>query len=67
MEMRHPRAEQRLAGAVTWLPVIVGALLVAIVAVFVFESPNEITTPNETGYLNTDLAISGTQVPTVPG
>ena len=67
MGMRHPRAEQHLAGAVTWLPVVVGALLVAIVAIFIFEAPNQITTPNETGYLNTDMAISGPQLPTVPG
>jgi hypothetical protein len=67
MGMRHLRSEQRLAGAVTWLPVVVGALLVAIVAIFIFEAPNEITTPNETGYLNTDMAISSSPAPTVPG
>jgi hypothetical protein len=47
-----------LAGAATWLPIVVGALLVAIVAIFIFEAPNQITTPNNTGYLNTDLQQS---------
>ncbi len=39
----------------TWLPIVVGALLVAIVAIFIFEAPNQITTPNDRGYRNTEL------------
>jgi hypothetical protein len=62
--MRHTRAQQRLAGAAAWLPLIVGALLVAIVAVFIFEAPSQITTPYETGYLNTELPDNGAQVET---
>ena len=44
-----------LKSAATWLPIVVGALLMAIVAIFIFEAPNQITTPNDTGYLNTEL------------
>jgi len=42
---------QRYERAATWLPVVVGALLVAIVAVFIFAAPSQITNPNQTGYL----------------
>jgi hypothetical protein len=65
--MRQTRTEQRLAGAATWLPVVVGALLVMIVAIFIFEAPSEITTPNETGYLNTDMSTTDLQAPIVQG
>jgi hypothetical protein len=37
--------------ATTWLPVVVGALLVAIVAIFIFGAPNQIVTPKDNGYL----------------
>jgi hypothetical protein len=67
MAMRYLRAELRFTGAPAWLPIIVGALLVAIVAIFIFEAPNQISPQNETGYLNTDMSISSTQIPTVPG
>lgn len=43
--------EQRLAKAATWLPVVVGALLVAIVAIFIVSAPNQIVTPGDNGYL----------------
>ena len=62
--MRHSRAQQNLAGAAAWLPVIVGALLVAIIAVFILEAPNQITTPYDTGYLNTEMPDSGAPVVT---
>lgn len=62
--MRHTRSQQRLAGPATWLPVIVGALLVAIVAIFIFEAPNQITSPSDTGYLNTEMTDSGASVQT---
>ena len=67
MAMRYLRAELRSTGAPAWLPVIVGALLVAIVAIFIFEAPNEIKTQNVTGYLNTEMSTSSTPIPTVPG
>lgn len=41
----------RLVRATTWLPVVVGALLVAVVAIFIFEAPNQIVTPKDSGYL----------------
>ena len=37
--------------AMTWIPVVVSVLLVAIVAVFIFTAPNQIVTPKESGYL----------------
>jgi multidrug efflux pump subunit AcrB len=49
--------DDRLADATIWLPVVVGALLVAIIAIFIFEAPNQIITPNDTGYLNTELQM----------
>lgn len=58
------RQTQRFAGPATWLPVVVGALLVAIVAIFIFEAPNQITTPYDTGYLNTEMTDSGAPVQT---
>ena len=64
MAMRNTRSQQRLAGPATWLPVIVGALLVAIVAIFIFEAPTQITTPYDTGYLNTEMTDSGASVQT---
>lgn len=42
--------KERYERAATWLPLIVGALLVAIVAVFIFAAPDQITTPSDTGY-----------------
>ena len=41
----------RLARATTWLPVVVSALLVVIVAVFIFAAPSQIVTPKDSGYL----------------
>jgi hypothetical protein len=38
-----------------------------IVAIFIFEAPNEITTPSETGYLNTDMSTTDLQAPIVQG
>ena len=43
--------KERYERAASWLPLVVGALLVAIVAVFVFAAPDQITTPTDTGYL----------------
>ncbi len=53
--MHETPGHDSLAGAAAWLPIIVGALLVAIVAIFIFDAPNQITTPSDTGYLNTEL------------
>jgi len=47
---REDPMKERFERAATWLPLIVGALLVAIVAVFIFAAPDQITTPNDTGY-----------------
>jgi hypothetical protein len=58
---------KRYSSAATLMPVIVGALLVAIVAIFIFEAPNQITTPRETGYLNTEMPTAVTAVPTATG
>ena len=56
------RAVDTFASTATLLPVIVGALLVAIVAIFIFEAPNQITTPGETGYRNTEMPVAANGV-----
>jgi hypothetical protein len=41
----------RYARVTTWLPVVVSAVLVAIVAVFILAAPKQIVTPKDSGYL----------------
>ena len=48
--------KERYERAATWLPYVVGMLLVAIVAVFIFSAPDQITSPNDAGYLLTTPA-----------
>ena len=50
---------ERLARATTWLPMLVSALLVVIVAVFILAAPNQVVTPHNSGYL---IASVPTQV-----
>ncbi len=57
----------RLVNAATLMPVIVGALLMAIVAIFIFEAPNQITTPRDNGYLNADMPTASTTISTAAG
>ena len=60
---REMRASENFARTAALIPVIVGALLLAIVAIFIFEAPNEITTPSDSGYLNTAMPVAGTAAP----
>jgi hypothetical protein len=64
---REKQLTKRYSSAATLMPVIVGVLLVAIVSIFIFEAPNQVTTPRETGYLNTDLPTAVTAVPSATG
>lgn len=41
----------RLVRATTWLPMLVSALLVAIVAIFIFAAPSQVVTANDSGNL----------------
>ena len=51
----------------TLLEMIVGELLIAIVGIFLFDAPNQITMPGNTGYLNGDMPAISAQVPTAAG
>jgi hypothetical protein len=64
---RKTRGTEGFASVATLLPVIVGALLMAIVGIFLFEAPNQITTPGDTGYLNAEMPAVTTQIPTAAG
>ena len=68
MARKHEKQPtKRYSSAATLMRVIVGALLMAIVAIFIFEAPNQVTTPADTGYLNTDMPTAVTTVPTATG
>ena len=50
---------ERHSRAATLLPAIVGALLVAIVAIFIVAAPNQVVSPSHNGYLSAGVPVSG--------